>query len=86
MDNLIISEEYQKIGNVTLCHLSLKSNIHVVGLFIVDENIYDFETCKKFAKKDAMHRLERLKSYTSCYDTISGIYNADLENLKLFNV
>ena len=86
MENLIISEEYEKSGNVTLCYLSLKSNVHVVGVFIVDENIYDFETCKKFAKKDAMHRLERLKSYTSCYDTIYGIYNSNLENLKLFNV
>ena len=82
---MIISEEYEKSGNVTLCHLSLKSDVHVVGVFIVDENIYDFETCKKYAKKDAIHRLERLKSYISCYATILGVHNSNLENLKLFN-
>jgi len=80
MENLI-SEEYEKNGNITLCHLSLK-DVHVVGVFIVDENIYDFETEKKYAKKDAIHRLERLKSYITCYNTISGVHS-NLENLKL---
>jgi hypothetical protein len=85
MENLIISEEYQKSGNATFCHLCLKSDVHSIGVFIVDDNIYDFETIKKFAKKDALHRVERLKSYISCYDTISGVHNSNLENLKLFN-